>query len=127
MSSSIDAFDINAAVLRHSEHDIKAFLAALATRLETALPGRVRVDRKRDGLFSSTRHVWRIRIDHPDAIFTLTFDKAGLVATRAKQVHGVTISTATLAVPRWLAELNEMVATIADQSAEAGDVLHGFL
>ncbi len=127
MSSPIEAFDIHAAMLRHSERDIRAFLAALATRLETALPGRVRVDRKRDGLFSSTRHVSRIRVDHPDAIFTLTFDKAGLTATRAKQVHGVIISTAAVSVPQWLSELNDMVATIADQSAVAGDVLHGFL
>jgi hypothetical protein len=127
MTSSIDTFDINAAVLRHSERDIRAFMAALATRLETALPGRVKVDRKREWLFSSKRHVWRIGVENPDVIFTLTSAKTGLSATRAKRVHGVTISTTALTVPQWLAELNDMVTSSANQSAVAGDVLHGFL
>jgi len=127
MTSSLDAFDLNAAVLRHSERDMRAFMAALAARLETALPGRVTVERRRDGLFSGTRHVSQIRVDHPDAVFTLTFDKTGLNAKRARLVHGVAISTAALAVPQWLSELNTHVAALADSSAAAGDVLHGFL
>ena len=127
MNSSPDAFDLNAAVLRHSERDMRAFMAALAVRLETALPGRVSVGRKRDGFFSSTSHVTEIKVEHPDAIFSLTFGKAGLAASRAKVVHGVTISNASLPVPQWLGELNKSVADLADSSAIAGDVLHGFL
>jgi|EndMetStandDraft_6_1072998.scaffolds.fasta_scaffold49501_2 hypothetical protein len=127
MNSSLDAFDLNAAVLRHSERDMRAFMAALAVRLETALPGRVSVERKRDGFFSSTSHVAEIRVEHPDAVFTLSFGKPGLTASRAKVVRGVTIGTSTLPVPQWLAELNKSVADLADRSAIAGDVLHGFL
>ena len=106
---------------------MRAFMAALAVRLETALPGRVAVERRRDGFFSGTSHVSQIRIDHPEAVFTLIFDKSGLSAKRAKLVHGVAISTATLAVPQWLNELNAKVADLADSSAAAGDMLHGFL
>jgi hypothetical protein len=127
MNSSLDAFDLNAAVLRHSERDMRAFMAALAVRLETALPGRVSVERKRDGFFSSTSHVAEIRVEHPDAVFTLSFGKSGLTASRAKVVRGVTIGTSTLPVPQWLAELNKSVADLADRNAIAGDVLHGFL
>jgi hypothetical protein len=127
MTSSLDAFDLNAAVLRHSERDMRAFMAALAVRLETALPGRVRVERKRDGFFSSTSHVAEIKVEHPDTIFTLSFGKPGLTAQRAKVVRGVTIGTSNLPVPQWLAELNGAVADLADSSAIAGDVLHGFL
>ena len=125
--TSLDDFDLNAAVLRHSERDMRAFMAALAVRLETALPGRVTVDRKRDGFFSSTSHVAVIKVEHPEARFALTFGKAGLSATRARLVHGVAISTSPLPVPQWLSELNQAVAALADNSAVAGDVLHGFL
>ena len=52
--TSLDEFDLNAAVLRHSERDMRAFMAALAVRLETALPGRVTIERKRDGLSEVT-------------------------------------------------------------------------
>ena len=106
---------------------MRAFMAALAVRLESALPGRVTVERKRDGFFSSTSHVATIKIEHPEAIFTLTFTKAGLTATRAKLVRNVAISTTPLPVPQWLSELNGAVAALADRSAAAGDVLHGFL
>jgi hypothetical protein len=127
MNSSLDAFDLNAAVLRHSERDMRAFMATLAVRLETALPGRVGVVRKRDGFFSSTSHVAEIKVEHPEAIFSLAFGKHGLSASRAKVVHGVTISNATLPVQEWLSELNRSVADLADRSAIAGDELHGFL
>jgi hypothetical protein len=40
----LDSFGIDAAVLRRSEQDMRAFLGALAVRLESALPGRTVVE-----------------------------------------------------------------------------------
>jgi len=106
---------------------MRAFLAALATRLEEALPGRVDVDRRRDGLFSRTTHVAKISLRSEGAIFTIIFDKAGLSANRAKLVRDVVINTTPLPVPQWLGELREAVAKMAEATGLAGDVLHGFL
>ena len=127
MSSSLDEFDLNAAILRHSLTDIRAFMGALATRLETALPGAVEVARKRDGFFSSSSHVTQIKVRDPQAVYTLELAAGRLSATRANAVRGVTLGTATLPVPQWLAELKAAIARQAESGAEAGDVLHGFL
>jgi hypothetical protein len=127
MSVADDGFDLNAALLRRSEKDMRAFLSALAARLEGALPGRVEVERKRDGLFSRTSHVARIAVRFEAAIFTISFGKTGLSATRAKLVREVVISTTPSPVPQWLKELQDEVAKLAEHAGSAGEVLHGFL
>jgi hypothetical protein len=127
MSVADGSFDLNAALLRRSERDMRAFLSALAARLEGALPGRVETERRRDGLFSRTSHVAKIAVRFDGAIFTITFGKNGLAATRAKLVRDVVISTTPLQVPQWLKELQADVAKLAEYAGSAGDVLHGFL
>lgn len=127
MSVATDDFDLNAALLRRSEKDMRAFLSALAVRLEGALPGRVETDRRRDGLFARTVHVEKITVRTENAILAINFNKTGLSATKAKLVRDVVISTAPLPVPQWLKELHEAVAQLADSAGSAGDVLHGFL
>jgi hypothetical protein len=127
MDSPIDEFDLNAAIARRSERDLRAFMAALATRLETALPNRVAVERKRDGFLSTSSHVARLKVEFSDAIFTLALTKQEFVATRAKVVRAVAISTATLPAAEWLAELKAALAKVADRDAGAGDILRGFL
>jgi hypothetical protein len=127
MSLTDGSFDLNAALLRRSERDMRAFLSALSARLEGALPGRVETERRRDGLFSRTSHVTKITIRLEEAIFTITFGRSGLSATRAKVVRAVVISTTPLPVPQWLKELQIAVAELAEYAGSAGDVLHGFL
>jgi len=127
MSVTDESFDLNAALLRRSERDMRAFLSALSARLEGALPGRVETERRRDGLFSRSSHVAKITVRFEGAIFTITFDKNGLSAARAKRVREVVISTTPLQVPQWLEELQADVAQLAEHAGSAGDVLHGFL
>ena len=127
MSAPIQDFDLNAALLRHSETDLRAFMAALAVRLETALPGRVNVERKRDGLFSSASHVHAIEVTPPEAVYRLTLGKPALTATRAKSVRGVTLSTQSLTPRQWLADLNAAIADLGERAADDQEALHGFL
>lgn len=127
MSSGPDQFDLDGAVLRRSETELRAFIEALAIRLEGALPGRVTVERRRDGLLSSARHVSRIVVRGDQALYELTIDKAGLSATRAKLVRGVSISTATISARNWLNELKAELQALAEQAGAATDTLHGFL
>ena len=123
----VDPFDLDAATLRKAGTDLKAFLGALATRLEGALPGHVRVERRGDGLFSSKSHVEKIAVDAGDAVYTITLAHGALSATRAKKVRDVVIGTATLGVEAWLADVRAHVGALAERSAGASDSLRDFL
>ena len=127
MSADIDPFDLDAAMLRRSEADTRAFLSALAARLDTALPNRVKIDRKRDGLFSSTTHVVRIELTTDTASYTLDLGSAGLKASRAKIVRGVTISSAAIPASEWMSEVRAAVARLSGAAGDASDAIGGFL
>ena len=127
MSANLDDFDLDAAVLRRSLTDLQAFLEALAVRLEGALPGRVQVERRRDGLFAKTSHVAKIAFQGDKAIYEIALGKAGLSASRAKHVRDVVISSATVDPAQWLGEVRQEVRALADKASAAGDTLHDFL
>jgi len=127
MSAQPDEFDIEAALLRRSQGDLRAFMEALAVRLEGALPQQVSVERRRDGLLSKTSHVARIEVRADKAIYSLTLIKGVLAATKAKVVRGVVISTASVTAAVWLGEVRAEVSALAEQSGAAADILHDFL
>jgi hypothetical protein len=127
VSAGPDEFDLDAAWLRRSETDLRAFMEALAVRLEGALPGRVAVDRRKDGLFAKTAHVQRIAVRGDRAAYELVLGHGQVSASRSKIVRGVVISSAPVKVSDWLAEVREEVKSLADQAIAASDVLHGFL
>jgi len=120
-------FDLSAAWFRKAQTDIKAFMEGFVARMESALPGRVRVDRKRDGLFSSTSHAVKIEIDTGQNIYQLTLEHGRMIAHRTKAVRGVTLKSEELAVPEWLEALNHDVQHLADHADSAHGVLHDFL
>ena len=116
---SPNGFDLAAASERRAGVDARAFAEALAARLEPALPGRVTVERRRDGLFSSARHVSAIRVRFEDATLELSFEGGQPVARCAKAVRGVTLSTREMTVPEWLADLGARARALGE-GAEAG-------
>ena len=127
MSLEPDQFDLDAAVLRRSETDLRAFMEALAVRLEGALPGRVSVERRRDGILSRTSHVARITLRTDRAVYDLEHGKGGLKCTRAKLVRGVVISSSAMTARDWLTDVRTEVQVLAEAAGSAGDVLHDFL
>ena len=127
MSGEPDQFDLDGAMLRRSETELRAFMEALAVRLEGAMPGRVEVQRKRDGLLSQSKHVAKIAVRGERAVYELTRDRAGLVATRNKLVHGVSISSSSIQPRDWLADIRAELQTLAEQAGSTSDALHGFL
>jgi hypothetical protein len=50
-----------------------------------------------------------------------------LVAQRAKVVRGVTLKSETMAVPAWLAALNDEIGALAAEAGAAHTVIHDFL
>jgi len=127
VTSDIDPFDLDAAMLRKSASDIKAMLSALAARLEGALPGRVKVEWKRDGLFSAEKHVTRIAFDADDGLYVISMGRGEVETTLARKVRGVAISTKTLAPGDWLSQVRAHVAALADHAGRTGDSLNDFL
>ena len=127
VSGSPDEFDLDAAFLRRSEGDLRAFMEALAVRLEGAAPGRIRVDRRKDGLLSKTSHVAKIAFQGERGLYELDNDRGRVGAKRAKLVRGVVISSAVISVEEWLTEVKAEVKALAEQAGSSSDTLHGFL
>jgi hypothetical protein len=127
VSVDIDPFDLDAAILRKNEGDMRSFLTALAARLDQALPGRITIERKRDGLFSSSTHVVRIELATDNAAYAISLDRTGVKTTRAKVVRGVTISNVPIPAKAWIDEVRASVATLSGASDKASDVIGGFL
>jgi hypothetical protein len=120
-------FDLNAAWLRRANGDMKAFMQALAVRLEDALPDRVEVERKRDGFFSRESHAVRIAVAFDSSLYTLILDHGRLHARFAKIVHGVSLSSGEITVPEWFAALNREVSIVGQEAGDAHSVIHDFL
>ena len=113
-------FELLAASLRADETDARAFLAALATKLEGALPAQTRVERTRGGLFKGTTHVTRITVELGGFRYMLSAGKhGGLEASRAKVVGGVVIKNEGLGVETWINALARDLAAYAASSASA--------
>ena len=127
MSVDIDPFDLDAAGVRRAQGDLRAFMEALAVRLEGALPSRVAVERRRDGLLSSGRHVHEITFRADGGQYRATFDKGELTARKCKTVRGVVISNTDLPFPQWLDEVRAEVQSLAGTLGAASDTLGGFL
>lgn len=125
---AMQSFDINAAWLRKAETDVSAFMAALATRLEDALPHQVIVHRKRLGLFSRENRVDRLTIQADSAHYDIYLDSSNaLRCSRAKVVSGVTLKTEALDIQQWLAGLEAELANMATRMGASQTVLHDFL
>ncbi len=121
-------FDLIAASLRADTADTRAFLNALAAKLEGALPGPTLVERARDGLFSGSTHVRAITVTLPKMKYSLVADKRGaLQASLAKIVGGIAIKTESVGVDAWIETLARDLAVYAESSAGAHSALRRLL
>lgn len=127
MTSAPGDFDLSMAWYRRAQGDLRAFIEAFAARMDGALPGRVKIERRRDGLFSRTSHVVKVTIAGDLNAYTLALDDNRLSAWRTKSVRGVTLKSEPMDFPEWLAVLNADLQLLAEQASAAHNVLHDFL
>ncbi len=113
-SSSTD-LDLVAAALRADLSDIAAFVEGLATRLELALPGAVRVRRVKSG-FRGPKLVSEIVVQAGDERLQLQREGGQISTTRARLSGGIVIKNEALDVDSWLAALAAAVAEQAKRS-----------
>ncbi len=120
-------FDLHAAWIRRAQTDLHAFLEALAARLEGALPGRVQVERKRDGLLSASHHVTAITIQVDGSRYLLDAHNHDVRASRQHEVRGVVLKTESLPLDRWLQELEDDLRRLSGTLEGARGILQDFL
>jgi hypothetical protein len=116
-----------AASLRADTTDLKAFMEALAAKLEGSLPNQTVVVRH-SSLFSREHPVKEITVTLGDYLYRISREKQGpLVTQRAKMVRGIVLKTEQLPMMQWIDELATALAQEAAQSAQARAALERFL
>jgi hypothetical protein len=119
--------ELFAASMRADNTDIKAFLEALAVKLEGSLPEHTKVTRQ-GSLFSREHPVKEIKVLLGEYEYRIGRERQGpLVAVRAKVVRGIVLKTEQISVEQWIEELSEALARVAAQSAQARVALERFL
>ena len=119
--------ELFAASMRADNTDIKAFLEALAVKLEGSLPEHTKVTRQ-GSLFSREHPVKEVKVLLGEYEYRIGRERQGpLVAVRAKVVRGIVLKTEQISVEQWIEELSEALARVAAQSAQARVALERFL
>ncbi len=123
MEASVESddlqFELLASSLRADTGDMKAFIEALAVKLEGALPQRARVDRKADGLFSRTKHVHRIAVELGENRYEIVQAAGQIQATVGKAVRGIVLKTERLSLDDWIDALSRELTVEADRSEQS--------
>jgi hypothetical protein len=107
--------DLLAASLRADSTDVSTFVESLAAKLEEAVPGRVRVQRRRVGMFGAKK-VRTVAVDLDDRRFELLSEGAGVQTRCAKLSGGIVLKNEELQTDAWLATLGEALATEAQRN-----------
>src|SRR5947207_7619313 len=118
--------DLLAASLRAESSDLRAFVEALATKLEQAVPGAVRVERRREGLFGAKR-VQRIALDAGDQRLELQTSGAGVQTRCSRLSGGIVLKREAVTTDAWLAALGHALAAEARRSETTRQALERLL
>ena len=124
-SESVD-LDLLAASLRADSSDLDAFVESLAVKLEDAIPKRVRVDRRRRGMFGP-KLVRQIEVDLDDQRLDLRLATGSLEARRAKLSGGIVLKSEQVDIDAWLAALGGALAAEARRSETTRQALQRLL
>ncbi len=119
--------DLLAASLRSDSSDVSAFVESLATKLEDAVPRRVRVERRRSGLFGP-KQVHRIAVDTGSVRLELLHPEVGGIETYCSRVSGgIVLKNEQLDTDAWLAALVEALAAEAGRNERTRQALERLL
>ncbi|GAC1323496.1 MAG: hypothetical protein NVS2B16_20430 [Chloroflexota bacterium] len=112
-------FDLVASSLRADVGDLNAFMEALASKFEGALPLQTSVERRSTKLFSKTKRVSHITVDVDNTRFEIRFDGARVEPTRSTKVRGIVLKTEPVPLNRWIEDLSASLVDEAQQSEQA--------
>jgi hypothetical protein len=123
--STVDV-DLLAESLRADGSDLVAYTEALAAKLSEALPGAVKVDRERTGLFGPKR-VRAIAVDTGSERFELRAGKAAVETFCARLSGGIVLKTEPVDTDEWLRRLSAALAAAAGRSLTTRQALERLL
>lgn len=112
-------FELLASSLRADAGDLKAFMEALATKLEGALPGQTVVTRRGGGLFSGPKRVDRIVVELGEYRYELQSADSRVKPSRSKSVRGIVLKTEQVPLDEWIDELSRQLTDEAERSEQA--------
>lgn len=119
--------ELLAASLRADTTDLRAFMEALAVKLEGALPDQTVVTRQ-NKLFSRDHPVREILVTLGEYQYRISREHQGpLITVRAKVVRGIVLKTDQIPMEQWVEELAVGLAGQAAHSAQARAALEHFL
>ena len=128
MTSDEPALDLDllAASLRADSSDLNAFVESLAAKLEEAVPGRVRVERRRSGVFGQ-KAVRSVSVDLGDRRLELRADRGAVQTRCARLSGGIVLKNEALETDAWLAMLSDALAAEASRSEATRKALERLL
>jgi hypothetical protein len=118
--------DLLAASLRADSSDLSAFVEGLATKLEEAVPGNVKVYRWRGG-FRRPKRVQRIVLDGADKRLELRFSGGSIETSSSRLSGGIVLKSEEVGVDEWITALSEVIAAEAQRSATTRQALERLL
>ena len=118
--------DLLAASLRADEAELGSFVEAVAAKLEAAVPGAVRVERRREGLFGPKRVV-KVTLDAGGQRLELVREGTGVQARCARVSGGIVLKSETVDTEPWLAALSAALADEARRSQTTRQALERLL
>jgi hypothetical protein len=111
-------FDLLAASLRADATDLRAFVEALAAKLEGAFGEHVRVDRK-GGMLGGRKRVRRIALRIGEDEYELEHDDGRVTCRRRTVVRGIALKNEELALEQWIDDVSRTLVQEA-RSSERG-------
>jgi hypothetical protein len=123
-----DTFDLAAAGLRSDGVDLTISVEVLASKLEQALPGVARVERRGGGLLGrGGKRVRAVRVELGTAAYLLGAKDERVECFRERQVGGISIKREPLSPDEWIAALTADLRAEAERSAHARTALEQLL
>lgn len=126
MSAEQD-FELDAAGLRLDGTDLTISVEVLASKLEDALPSATKVTRRRKSPLSKDQRVREIEVRLGNSCFCLQMQDGGVLATRGREVGGISIKREQLDPPAWVSALAQELHIEAQRSEQARSALTSLL
>ncbi len=118
--------DLLAASLRADTSDLGTFVEALAAKLEEAVPGAVRVQRRREGLLGP-KLVRQISLDAGDQRLELRSAGTAIETRCSRLSGGIVLKSEKVDTDAWLTALGGVLAVEAQRSQTTRQALERLL
>jgi hypothetical protein len=117
-------FDLSAAGLRADAGDLRVSIEVLAAKLEEALPGQTRVQRRGGGLLGrGSPRVRELSVELGETRYQLTVAGQRVDCFRGREVGGIAIKRETLDPQSWMSALTTDLRSEAERSSQAREAL----